>query len=37
LGLEALLRRRLMISTVSQVLMLVGTIAILVLAADLIT
>jgi uncharacterized membrane protein len=33
---EALLKRRVRISTVSQVLMLAGTIAILVLAADLI-
>jgi uncharacterized membrane protein len=35
-GEEAMLKRRLRISTVSQVLMLAGTIAILVLAADLI-
>ena len=34
---EALLNRRLRISTVSQVLMLAGTVAILVLAADLIS
>lgn len=34
---EALLKRRLRISTVSQVLMLAGTVAILVLAADLIS
>jgi hypothetical protein len=33
---EAMLRRKLRISTVTQVLMLAGTIAILVLAADLI-
>ena len=33
---EALLKRRVRISTVSQALMLAGTIAILVLAADLI-
>jgi uncharacterized membrane protein len=35
-GEEAMLKRRLRISTVSQVLMLAGTIAILLLAADLI-